>query len=173
MEAYPDLEIYLVLFCGGLMIAVMFFGGIFSIFWSMRSRKKAAESGGWPAVVGVISNALLKKNVSTDSDGFSSTTFTPTVEYQYNVGGYVYTGNRITFGFAKSYSRKKKAREAMAAYPVNGQVNVFYNPQDPHDSVLVQKAGGAIGGIIGGIVLIVISLCMACPALGTYAWNNF
>jgi hypothetical protein len=173
MEASPDLENIFVFLCGGILIAVMFFGGIFSIFWSLRSRKKAAESGGWPAVVGVITNALIRKNVSTDSDGYTTTTFTPTVEYQYNVGGYVYTGNRISFGFAKNYSRKKKAQEALTPYPHNGQVNIFYNPKNPHDSVLVQEAGGAIGGIIGGVVLIVISLCVACPALGTIAWNNF
>jgi len=167
------MESYLILVCGGLLIALTFFGGAFSIFWSIRSRKKAAESGRWPAAVGVITNAKIKKNVSTDSDGYTSTTFTPSLEYQYNVGGYAYTGNRISFGFAKSYSRKKKAQEAMAAYPLNGQVNVFCNPQNPADSVLVQKAGGAIGGIIGGIVLILVSLCVACPALGTFAWNNF
>ena len=101
-----NLESLLILVCGGLLIALMFFGGAFSIFWSIRSRKKAAESGGWPASVGVITKAKINKNVSTDSDGYTSTTFTPTLEYQYNVGGYAYTGNRISFGFAKSYSRK-------------------------------------------------------------------
>jgi hypothetical protein len=168
-----NLEMLLVPVCGGLITLVMFAGGIFGIVWSLRSRKKASQSTGWPAGVGAVTQAQIRENRSTDEDGFTTTTYTPKIQYQFNIGGAYYTGDRITFGFDKTYNRRKKAQEALAAYPLHGQVRVFYNPQNPNEAVLVQKAQGSIGGIIGGVILILISACLACPALGAYLWNNF
>ena len=113
------MEPYLILIFGGLFTAILFFGGVFAVVASIRSKKKAEESGGWPSVIGVITNAYIKKNVSTDSEGYTSTTYTPQIEYQYSVMNQNFTSNRVSFGFTKSYSRKKKAEEALASYPIN------------------------------------------------------
>lgn len=168
-----NMEMLLVPVCGGLVIFVMFAGGLLGVIWSLRSRKKASQSAGWPAVIGVITNAHISENRSTDEDGYTTTTYTPKVEYQYNIGGAYYASNRISFGFEKSYNRRKRAQEALAPYHLNAQVRVFYNSQNPNEAVLEQKAQGSIGGIIGGVILIIISICIACPALGVYLWNNF
>lgn len=167
------MEEYVFPICGGLFIILFFALGVYMVFTSFRNRKKAAESSGWPTVVGTIIKATIKKNRSTDSEGYTSTTYTPKIEYQYNLGGQVYTGKRIAFGFDKSYNRRKKAQEALAAYQPNAQVRVFYNPDNPAEAVLEQKASGSIGGIIGGVVLILVAVCVGCPALGIYLWNNF
>ncbi|MBM3144676.1 MAG: DUF3592 domain-containing protein [Chloroflexi bacterium] len=164
---------YLVLIGGGIFAAALFIGGIVAIIASLRSKNKAEESGGWPAVVGVITNAIIKKNVSSDSDGYTRTTYAPQIEYQYSVASQEFIGNRITFGMTKTYGSKKKAEEAMASYPINARVNVFYDPQNPSDAVLDRKAGGFMAGIIGGVVLILISVCVVCPILGGYAVNAF
>lgn len=168
-----DLEMLFVPVCGGLIILFIFFLGIIGIIWSLRNRRKAAQSKGWPSAIGLVTNAHISENRSTDEDGYTTTTYTPKVEYQFNVGGSYYSSNRITFGFDKSYNRRKKAREALGSYQPNAQVRVFYNPQNPNEAVLEQKAQGSIGGIIGGIILILISACVACPALGVYIWNNY
>lgn len=167
------MEAYLIPICGSGVIVALFGLGVFLIVWGIRSRKKAEESSRWPTVVGSISEAFIQENRNRDSDGYTTTTYIPKINYQYQIGGQIFTGNRFTFGFEKSYGSKKKAQEALTAYPVGGQINVFYNPQKPEEAVLEQKAQGSVGGIIAGIILVVIMLCLACPGMAVYLWNNF
>jgi hypothetical protein len=168
-----DTEAIVILTCGGLVIVLTFLGGLGVIFWSFRSRRKAAQSSAWPAVTGVITKHNIQRQDSIDDEGFSTTTYTPQIEYQYSVAGQSFTGKRIAFGFSKGYSRRSKAQEAIADYPLNRQVQVFYNPQNPGEAALERRAGGTIGGIIGGIILLLVSVCIFCPALAIYIGNRF
>ncbi|MGD2026376.1 MAG: DUF3592 domain-containing protein [Anaerolineales bacterium] len=151
--------------CVGFVLLGLFIGGIALIIFGIRNRRKGEASQNWPSVSGLITNISIEENVDTDDEGFTSTTYTPKVEYQYEVGAESFTSKRISFGAERGYGRRKKAEEALIPYPVNSQASVFYNPSDPSESVLVQGTKGTMGAIIAGIVLIVLAACGSCAGL--------
>lgn len=53
---------------------------------------------------------------------------------------------------------KHKSWKKFQQFPADQQVQVFYDPDDPGDSVLVPGTKNTIDGIIFGIVLILIAL---------------
>ena len=61
----------------------------------------------------------------------------PVVQYSYQVGGRSYQGSRIAPGPEVGGTGAGKIIER---YPVNSQVTVYYNPQNPSDAVLETKA---------------------------------
>jgi hypothetical protein len=152
----------LLLICGTI-LALGFIGlGAFLIIRSVQSRKKAEASQGWPSTIGQISESRVVHSTSTDSEGESSDSYTPSVEYTYQVGGQTYTGRDLTFGFTQGYGDEAKAQSALAKYPPGAQVSVSYDPADPQKAVLERQAGGFAAGLILGIIFLVIGLIMSC-----------
>ncbi len=155
----PNLILFI---CSGLTIVILFVGGVIALVIGFRNRNKGTESQNWPSVSAVITQSKVKTDTDTDAEGFTSTTFVPEIEYEYHVGENVYSGNRISFGGTRSYGRRKKAEEALEAYPVNGQVTAYYNPENPEEVVLIQGTKGTMGAIIVGIALIAFSIMGTC-----------
>jgi len=154
------------LLCGGFFFLVTLAGGIGLIFFSKRSKKKAGLSQAWPSVPGTITRSEVQRNSSSDEDGGTSYFYTPAVEYTYSAGGQDYTGKRISFGGTAGHSSPAKSQAVLANYPLNSTVLVFYDPAKPGDAVLERAAGGGTkAAMIIGIILIVISVMIACPLL--------
>jgi len=153
------------IFCGGFFIFVFFVGGVAAIIFGIRNRKKGTESQNWPKVIGKISRAEVLEELDTDEEGFTSKSYKPEIEYQYGVGDEEFTSTKVSFGGTRTYSSNKKAEEALTNYPLNGSVSVFYNPQDPSESVLVQGTKGTMGLIIVGIVFLAVSIITSCVGL--------
>lgn len=156
--------IFALLCAGG--FCLLFAGiGAFLVYKGFQGRKKAEASQNWPSTAGQITDARVSHSTRTDSDGDTTTTYTPHVEYVYQVGGQEYRGKNITFGFTQGYGSPGKAQEALARYPVGSQVSVYYDPSQPGESVLERKAGGfTLSLIIGGIFL-VIGVCAGIPGV--------
>ena len=148
--------------CGGFFVFAFFLGGAAAIFFGYRNRQKATESLNWPKVPGTITEAEVRKDYDTDAEGFTTTTYVPEIKYQYQVGGEEFSNQQISFGGTKTYSSSKKAEEALSQYPVNGSVSVYYNPENPEESVLVQGTKGTMTLIIVGAAFIAISICATC-----------
>ena len=144
--------------CGGLGILAFFGIGVAALILGIRNRNKAEESNNWPAVDGLITDAQIEKDTDVDEDGFSSTTYTPKWQYQYTLGEQTYTSERISFGAVRGYGRIKKAQEELDKYPVNSRVRVYYDSQNPDESVLVRGTKGTMWGIIIGSIFILISI---------------
>jgi hypothetical protein len=153
------------LFCGGIFILAFAGAGVFLLVKSFKDRKKAEASQGWPTTQGQIIAARISESTSTDSDGDRSTSYSPAVEYTYNVAGQEYKGNKVAFGFTQGYGRYAKAQAALARYPLGAQVTVFYDPANPADAVLERKAGGSTISLVMGIIFILVSLCLGCPVI--------
>lgn len=124
-------------------------------------RAKVAQS--WPVTPGRVLSSRVVEHESTDSEGGSSVSYEPKVEYQYNVMGQTYTARRIAFG-ANSFDYRK-ATEIASRYPVGAGVNVHYNPDKVKDATLETSAAGGklfpiLGGILGaaGLVTMIVSL---------------
>lgn len=136
----------------GILTLAMFAAGIFLLAWGGYEIKRAYESRNWPDTLGTIISSHISKQTTRDSKSRTRTSYTPRIQYQYQVGGQHYTCKRIEFG-GESGGRRSKAKKVVDQYPSGKKVKVYYNPQDPKVAVL--KAGfswGAIFAFLAGIV---------------------
>ncbi len=150
------------LLCGGALVIGLFIGGVVSIIAGIKARKKGKASQSWPNTGGVITNAWIEEKTSQDEDGDTSTSYYPKWQYTFQAGGYEYTSQRISYGAEKGYGRRGKAQEELDKFPANSRVRVYYDPQDPNESVLRRGAKGTLWGVIIGIILIIVSAMIAC-----------
>ena len=102
------------------------------IIFSMR--RKAAAASTWPSTSGTVMVSTLQSRRSSNNHGRVNYPF---VLYTYKVMGNVYQGNRIAPGMEVGGSG---AAGMVARYPVGAAVPVYYNPDDPSEAVLEQKA---------------------------------
>ena len=157
------------LVCGIGFIAIFFLVGSFMVFSGIRKRRKATASLSWPKVTGNVSKTFIEESTDTDEDGITTTSYTPKVTYTYQVGAQTYSSERVSFGYTTSYGRQKKAQEKLDLYPLNSQLAVYYDPENPAESTLQPSAKGTLVGIIIGIILMVSSACIGCPLLAASA----
>jgi Protein of unknown function (DUF3592) len=120
---------------GGSFFLTLFFGlflviGVGILGFGVRAFHMSKQAEAWPTVPGKV--------VASDfvvSRGDDSTTYQTKLSYEYNVLGRVITGEKIAFGYSGS-SSEKFHRDIYDALPVNSQVAVRYNPNDPDHAVL-------------------------------------
>jgi hypothetical protein len=112
----------------------------------------ARASATWPTAAGVVTSSEVDH--STDAEGGDS--YSPEVDYQYQVDGQTITNNQIKFG-ENSYSSRRKAEEIAANYPLGQQVTVYYEPERPTNAVLEPgvSAGSYIVISIGALFLLI------------------
>ena len=162
MELFGTWTVYI---CGGLIVLVFGGLGLYLIIHAQRSKRKAMQSHSWPVTKGIITEA----NIKTKEDEEYGTTYIPIVRYTYDVDGMGYEGKRIAFGSDMAFGIRKKAVEYLAAYPVDAEVSVYYNPEKPNEAVLQQVAQRTAVGIVIGIILLVVSCCfMSLMATGIF-----
>lgn len=145
---------------------VLLFIGLIFLVIGLVALKRAKTAQSWPAIPGTVLSSTVVEHISTDSEGSTSTSYEPKVEYQYSVMGQPYTAKRIAFG-ANSFPYNKAA-EIAARYPVGSQVNVHYNPDKVKDATLETNASGGklftiLGGIFAaiGLVTMIVSLIVS------------
>ncbi len=160
------------LLCGGGIILLFAGVGVFLIYTSYKGRQKAGESQKWPSTAGQIVEARVTRSMHTDSDGDTSYSYAPYVRYTYQVAGQEFTGDKITFGFKQTHSQEQKANQALARFPMGGQVSVYYDPTNPAEAVLERTAGGSTVSLVLGIVFLAVSACIGCPVVGMILYNN-
>ena len=148
---------------GGSLIVLFGIAGAVMIFKYFQEQKEADESQGWSSTIGKITKSSIHREASFES---SNTLYYSDVKYVYDFLGTEYTGNRIAFGGSTGYSNRKKSEETLAKYPVGREIPVFYDPNNPKDSVLVRNLG--MGGkvfLFVGILFVLISICVTLVGL--------
>ena len=121
---------YLVI--GILVIVLLILNAIFlGVIFFMR-RKMAAVSQ-WPSTMGTVNASYLERRSSSEG---GSTNY-PVVQYSYQIGGQAYQSTKLAPGPEVGGTG---AGKVVARYPEGAQVMVFYNPQNPSDTVLERKA---------------------------------
>ena len=124
------------------------------------TQRKADRARRWPSTNGVI----MTSSVETRPGGEDETTAEyPAVSYSYQVGGQAFQGTHIAPGPETSGS---DARRRAARYVTGAAVTVFYNPQNPAEAVLEQKAPAAIMMW----VMLGIFDCVICVAIPLVWW---
>lgn len=119
----------------GILTLAMFAAGIFLMAWGVYEIKGSNESRNWPSTQGTISSSHISIRTSKGSNHRTTTTYFPSVLYQYKVDGRHYTSHRIEFG-GESGGMKRMAKKVVDKYPSGKKVTVYYNPQDPKYGVL-------------------------------------
>lgn len=70
----------------------------------------------------------------------------PIIEYRYHVGGQELTGSRYAISSFDAAGTQPWAEGVVRSFPAGAACTVYYDPNDPHDSVLVRSvaAGTAL-----------------------------
>lgn len=145
---------------GGCFVLIFGIIGAALLIKHFRAKKKAEESQKWSSAAGRITESYVRREDSTDSDGYPTTSYYPEVQFTYEFLGSEYAGNKIAFGGSMG-GGQKKAQESLAQYPVGKDVIVYYDPNNPGDAVLERRVSGNVFLIVG-IVFLVISVCVGC-----------
>ena len=133
--------------------------GAIMIFSSVRARKAAERAATWPSIQGTVTSAELVTHRHHNSKTHTTSyTYEPKVEYSYSVLGTTYSGKKLAYG-PTSYA-ENKAKELMARYPLGQAVSVYYNTEDPAESVLNPAAPNTTTLTVVGIILCVLALVM-------------
>lgn len=115
--------------------------GFFGVFWTALvggfdgfliygfARQTLATS--FPSVLGRITHS----EVTRHRGGKGRTNYGVRIEYAYAVGDHEFQGSRFRYGQLSS-SDSKWAYAAVQAHPTGSQTQVFYNPDNPADSLL-------------------------------------
>ena len=115
-------------------ISVLVIGGI-GYFLYKRNQKSMAyrqSTQTWQSTTGTV----LMSSVQLKRTGNSSSTY-PVVVYRYEVSGKQYQSERIKAGEQFLNVRVMgQATETVNRYPIGSAVTVYYNPQNPAESVL-------------------------------------
>jgi hypothetical protein len=110
----------------------------------------------WEKTIGKI----LKFEIATDNNEVDYYGWGRKIEYEYQVNGRLYTNNIITRNIVFNYQFKEYAENIYGNnFKENSDVHVFYNPQKPLESVLINKFSLLNSLlIVGAMAIIVIGL---------------
>ena len=129
--------------------------GLILFFIYFRNLAKVRASQAWPAVQGTVAASWVRRKQSTDDDGSISESYYPEIQYQYQIMGNEYQGDKITFG-PKSGGNRTRAEKAIAKYPTGANVTVYYQPDKPETAVLERSI--TKGLLFSGILMILLGI---------------
>lgn len=143
----------------GLLFVAIGAGVGFYIGKPILDNARASES--WPTAPGRITESELERY---RDDG--KTMYTALVVYEYSVGNQQWEGDSVWFGQYSSSSRSEINR-TVTQYPVGRTVDVYYQPDDPANSVLQPGAttSSYIVFSIGMVFLAIGSLLVLATVL--------
>ena len=132
-------------------------------FLFYRVRKSGGQtqaSQTWPSVMGRVVTSNIEISHSHDSDGGSSTAYTPRIVYEYEVLGHRYHGDRVNFGATLGYGNANTAQAVVDRYVPGNNIRVYYDPNNPGEAVLERTAGSSSKILVWvGIFILAIVLC--------------
>lgn len=127
--------------------------GLYLVLRSRRMGTSFKASLNWPSAPGkIVSNEIIARSEFAEPGERAIVRFTPTVIYEYAVGGSPLTGSTIRVAKPTVLSRES-AQSILNPYYPGASVSVFYDPQAPATSVLERaKPKGRIFMTLAGLV---------------------
>jgi hypothetical protein len=104
-------------------------------FYYFHNQSLLQKSEKWIPVEGTITKSLADERTSMDSEGNSSSSYLPEIEYSYKLLGQDYLGKRIAFGSIQG-GDLAKVNKILNRYPVGSHVTVYCDPNNPEECVL-------------------------------------
>jgi hypothetical protein len=117
---------------------------------TVRELAESLDSKAWPTASGKVTRSELKVHAHDvrrkSSDGIrrksSEDIYEAAIEYEYEINGETYKGNRRTAVAGGNLADKTSVEAALKKYPVGQPVTVSYKPADPNQSVLEPGSWG-------------------------------
>ena len=122
-DIIPMIVAVICMLMAALIVVLGFLGTIEDLY-------KAWVSRNWPRVTGYLQSKTIEVK---EHDGLS---YHPKVNYKYDINGMTYYSTNIGYLGMHSLS-EENAEELLGHLQVNKNLDVFYNPKDPEDAVLV------------------------------------
>lgn len=128
----------------------------------------ASATDSWPTTSGTVLSSRV--SVSKSDNG---TSYSPDISYSYEVNGFTYTADKVTF---LSTGGRDGAESIVARYPVNAAIDVYYNPLRPSKAVLIPGMDWStymfaiigVGGIVASLIMAAIRLPRFLAFLKSY-----
>lgn len=139
-------------------VFLIFFGplaliGAVCLFIGLRHRARARATMQWSTTPGnLLSFAITRGRVK------NQTHYYPHLEYEYTVDGTRYVSNRISFGYL-AYDSEEEAKADLERRIRGNPVQVYYDPKNPKDAVLIPDDASGLAVLIGvGVLLLALPL---------------
>lgn len=133
--------------------------GVVTIAIGLRRLATAGASVKWPHVKGEILTSKLEEEADDSGEG-APKTFRAAVTYRYTVDGKTFEGDRTDLNDL-STSDPAPAQSLLQQFPAGATVDVFYDPQNPSQSLLKPGISGASAIYPAvGLLLVVLGLSM-------------
>ncbi len=114
-------------------------GVLTGIFFCYRIFQ-ATTSTGWPFVIGELESSELKEVIyrGREADGRpdEASAWVVNFKYSYQIAGKEYHGSRVTYSDGINKTRRA-LRKLQDKYQGKSQIQIYYNPKNPNQSVLV------------------------------------
>lgn len=111
-------------------------GGAAFVMVGASLHERARAIARWPAVRGRITAACVLEEPSRSGDGPRTMLYRPEIQFEYQVAGRSYAGQRVHALRERAISRRRYADDVVARYPVGREVQVYYDPANPRDAAL-------------------------------------
>ena len=148
------------------------FMGIALLSVGILNIRKGSASNDWPTTRGEVFTSEVQSRLETSDSSSGSgsrrrrkttttTVYWAEMKYSYVVEGVSFEGDRVDYGMESRSSKRTRADEIVALYPVGEEVLVYYDPSDPSEAVLEPGVGAAafLFPLIG-VVFTLIGLVM-------------
>ncbi len=143
MPRKPDITATLFRGCLIVFLAVFISLWYTIIFVAQDTYQEAEQAIHWPTVEGAILESDIQSETSSsqsrDSQGSTTrkttTQYVPRIRYQYRVEGQEYENNILQK--IANPGPQRAAQQIAQRYPQGSQTEVYYDPADPQNSVLI------------------------------------
>lgn len=136
---------------------IMLTGGIFT-YNAVSMRMKARKARLWPTTKANITSCEVKEDILRSSTGSILNVYYVEISYDYTVNGVPLTGHRITLG--SPHYDYQSASSIHDRFAVGSEVDVYYDPKNPANSVLVPYAKHAMRSLVPGIFFLAIGVAI-------------
>ncbi len=146
-------------FVGGLIVAAAFLGigYLVAFVFGKPILDDAWASSEWPSVAGTIKESEVRQERHEGKLHHSAG-----IHYEYQIDGQTLGGDTVWFGGNFSSTDSGSARKTVNRYPVGEQVDVYYNPEDPTNSVLEPGAHLSSYAVFGiGLAFLFVGVVVA------------
>lgn len=148
-----------------LFMAILIFCGAKMLAGSVRELNESREAMAWPTAPGKITRSEMKTHTQSvrrrSSNGIHHTAnedyYTAELEYEFEVSGTRYTGNRRSAVVGGNLADKPHVQMTLDKYPVGKAVTVSYLPSEPSHCVLEPGSWGGFW-VWAGLSLFLIIL---------------
>lgn len=142
--------------------------GLFLCYKGLLNLFRASASTHWPQTEATVARSLTVAKTTRDtSDGTITTSYSPSIEFKYQVNGVSHTTSARHFGQTEGSGDSSDAELLHLRYPQNAKVPIFYDPADPSLAVVEPGFQSELLWLPGaGLFFILPSLMFGALLLG-------